>query len=222
MADKVTCKVQTLAGKDSGSIELDADVFQAPVHASLVHQVVRWQRAKRRAGTHATLNRAKMEGGGAKPWKQKGSGRARAGSSNSPLWKGGAVIHGPQPRSYEFRMPKRLRRQALASILSARLAEEKLLVVDNFDLSEAKTKEVAKALQALGIDSAKACCVCASTDEAFQRASKNLPGVTTLSVAGVNVYDLVKRPALICSKETVLELQARVKGELQAATEKAA
>ena len=212
--------VVNMEGKEVGSCKLDLRVFGSKIYQDLVHQTVRWQRAKRRAGTHATLNRAKMEGGGRKPFKQKGSGRARAGSRNSPLWKGGAVIFGPQPRDYSFRLNKSARRQALSSVLTSKIKEAQLVIVDNLKIDSGKTKDMANVLNAVVGSAGKELKMnavvllskeeFANTDNGVIRSTGNIPKVRTLSTEGVNVYDLVNHPVLVATKQSIEELQARV------------
>jgi large subunit ribosomal protein L4 len=203
------------AGKKVGSIDLDEAIFAAVIKKDLVHQVVRWQRAKKRAGTHSALNRAAMTGGGKKPWKQKGTGNARAGSKNSPVWVGGAVAHGPQPRSYEFSVPKRVRKAAICSALSAKKQGGKLVVIDDLVVS-GKTQEIQGVLSAVGMEKRGALIVLPEKNgegaELVSRSSKNIPGVKTVAAAGVNVYDLVNADLLVCTKEGVEALQSRVAG----------
>ena len=211
----VTQDIVDKAGKKVGSIDLDENIFGAVVKKDLVHQVVRWQRAKKRAGTHSALNRAAMTGGGKKPWRQKGTGNARAGSKNSPVWVGGAVAHGPQPRSYEFSVPKQVRKAAICSALTAKKQGGKLVVVDDLSVS-GKTKDMQSILSAIGMEKRGALIVLPDTtaeDGALvSRSSKNIPGVKTVPAMGLNVYDLVNAELLVCSKEGVEALQAKVAG----------
>ena len=214
----IKLKVLDKKGKESGTLSLDPRVFAAPIRPQAVQQVVRWQLAKRRAGTHAVLNRSKMEGGGRKPFKQKGTGNARAGSRRSPLWRGGAVIHGPQPRSYEFKVTKSTRAQAFASVLSDKVRSNSLVLVDDLEIETGKTKDVSALLKALKLDQAIGAtgiamvCEAKDSEQGLIRGAKNLPKVKTLSVAGANVYDLVNAGHLVVSKESVIALQDRLLG----------
>lgn len=213
----LTHSVVDMTGKEVGSIDLDPAVFGIEINQGLVHQVARWQRAKKRSGTHATLNRSKMEGGAKKPFKQKGTGRARAGTSRSPLWVGGAVIHGPQPRSYEFAIPKKQRRKALASVLTDKCLSNNLVIVDKLEVSSGKTKDMSAVLNSMGV-SAKACIlVSQDADEdksGVWLSSRNLPKVKTLQVEAANVYDLVNGAVLVIAKDAVETLQKKVSGAL--------
>lgn len=212
--ERVSVPVKDQQGNDVGSVELDARVFGAEIKPHLVHQVVRWQLAKRRAGTHSTLTRSMMAGGGAKPWKQKGTGRARAGSSKSPVWVGGAVSFGPQPRDYTFRLGKKERQAALRSVLSSKLRQGRILVVNDLSVPSGKTKEMSRLLTAVGVASGKGATVLLNGDyENASRPIRNLASSAALSLEGINVYDMMKRPYLVCTQETILQLQERLADE---------
>jgi large subunit ribosomal protein L4 len=206
-------KVLSMKGSEVGDVELDAEVFGVKVQADLVHQVVRWQRAKARSGTHATLTKGMMKGGNRKPFKQKGSGRARAGSNTSPLWVGGGKSHGPQPRDYEFRLSKRTRRQALASVLTDKVNKSTLVILDELSLSKGRTKEMVKVLKALKIEGKKLAIVLPGKEDLVWRGAGNLKNVITLPVQGMNVYDLLKHQYLVSTKEGVQAIEKRVKAE---------
>lgn len=210
MAEAIKIKIVDMNGKSAGEIEVDPQVFGAKVDRSLVYETVRWQRALKRAGTHHAQTRGEMKGGGAKPWKQKGTGRARAGSRNSPVWVGGAKAHGPQPRNYGFRLPKRSRRQALCSVLTDKLQNEGLIVVDKLECSEGKTKEFAQILKNVGADQGRSVVVTPEKEPMVWRAGKNIAKLTTLPVAGANVYDLVNAKHVVLTKDSVAALQDRV------------
>jgi large subunit ribosomal protein L4 len=209
----ITHKVLSQAGKEVASVTLGKDVFDAPIKEDLVHATVRWQLVKRRAGTHSALTKGMMEGGAKKPWRQKGTGRARAGTATSPVWVGGAVAHGPLPREYNLRITKRARRQALASVLSDKRANDQLFVLDSLTVKDGKTKSFASVLKALGIQDKKALLVTAGESVETLRAVRNMKTVTSLPIEGVNVYDLLKNEVLICSKDAVAELEKRVRAE---------
>ncbi len=195
--------------KPAGEISVPAAVLSGPVRESLLHEMVKSQLASRRAGTHATKTRHFVSGGGKKPWKQKGTGRARAGSIRSPLWAGGAVIFGPQPRSYAYQMPKSARRAALRSALAARHAEGKLVVVDALTLPEPKTKKMLECLAGLGVEGS-ALVVLAQSDDAVMRASRNLPHVKAIVAGGFNVYDVLKHATLVITRDALEQLAARI------------
>ena len=178
--------------------KLDKKVFEAPVRSDLLHAVVVAQMAARRAGTHATKNRALVSGGGRKPYRQKGTGRARAGTTRASQWAGGGVVFGPQPRSYEQRVPKKVRKAALRSALSLRNGEGKLRVIDAIALPEPKTRHVAQKLREL--EAEDALIVTAERALELERASRNLPTVRVLPVAGLNVRDVLARQHLLIEK----------------------
>jgi large subunit ribosomal protein L4 len=211
-----TARLLSGAGQDRGALALNDAVFKATVKSDLVHGAVRWQRAKRRAGTHDVLTRSEMKGGGKKPFKQKGTGSARAGSSVSPLWVGGAVVHGPTPRSYEFRLSKKTRRAALSSALSAKAGEGQFSVIEDMSAASGKTKDAVAMLKAAGLYGAKILVIvpdiCSDERQRFERGLRNLDRISVVPVAGVNVYDLVNSKHVVCVKEAVTALEARVIG----------
>lgn len=218
-SEKRNAKVFDASGKEKGSVELSPEVFQAAIKKELVHGAVRWQRAKRRAGTHDVLTRSEMKGGGRKPFKQKGTGNARAGSIISPLWVGGAVVHGPTPRSYEFRLSKKMRKGALQSALSVKASTGNFLVLEGIAGASGKTKDAVAVLKGLGVYGSKVLVVVPNEQsedrERFSRAVKNIEGVTTVPVAGVNVYDLMNSTNIVCVQGALAQLEARV-GEVKA------
>src|SRR5690606_28644732 len=166
----------------------------------VLHEAVVMQRASMRQGTHAVKNRSEVRGGGRKPWRQKGTGRARQGSIRSPQWVGGGVVFGPTPRSYSYKLPKKVRRLALKSALSSKVKEESLVVLESLAFDAPKTKEVIKMLSALNVNE-KALIVTADTDENVIRSANNLQGVKVLTVTEVNVLDLLSHDRLILTKE---------------------
>lgn len=211
--DNLNYKVVNSSGKEVGQLALDRDIFAAPINESLVHDVVVWQLAKRRRGTHSTLTKGVMEGSRKKPWKQKGSGKARAGTAQSPLWVGGAVAHGPHPRDYTSRLSKRTRRQALASVLSQKVRDQRLVILEDFGVKEGKTKEIVKTLSNVAAGARGVVIVAPKEATLAERAARNLSKVITLEVGGVNVYDLLRHDYLVCSKDSVGALVSRLKQE---------
>ncbi|HIE07437.1 MAG TPA: 50S ribosomal protein L4 [Desulfarculaceae bacterium] len=179
-------------------------VFNAEIKEHLVRDVVVWQLAKRRQGSAAVKNRAKVKGGGAKPWKQKGTGRARAGTSRSPIWRGGGVIFGPQPRDYGYSLPKQVRRQALISVLSQKFQEGKIFVLQDLALDGVKTKKVAELFTAFGVKSAM---LVAEDNRELALSARNLNGALAVNQNGVNVYDLLKYDYLILSDESLKKIE---------------
>ena len=196
--------------KEAGSVTLSPEVFEVPVRAEILNLVVRSIRAAWRAGTHQTLTRSMMKGGGAKPWRQKGTGRARSGSNISPVWTGGAVTFGPQPRDYSFKVNKKVRRLALKMALSSRLAGESLMVVKDIALPEAKTRHFAKVRSALGLE--KALVVVPTEAHALMLAGRNIPGVTVLAPEQLNVYDVLNHKQLVLLEGVIESVTARLSG----------
>lgn len=188
--------------------ELKVEIFGVKTRPHLLHQAVVMQLANRRAGTASTKSKGLVRGGGKKPWRQKGTGRARAGSIRSPIWVGGGTIFGPQPRDYSYRMPRTARKEALLSALSLKNLDGKLIVVDKFELEEAKTKLMRQALADLKIHSALI--VIAEADEKIERSSRNLPKVKVLRVEGLNVYDLMCYEHLILTEGALRRLEERL------------
>lgn len=185
-----TVDVYNLAKEKVGSAELSDAVFGAEVKEHLFHFVVRAQLAARRSGNHATKQRAMVAGGGKKPWRQKGTGRARQGSTRAPHWRGGGSVFGPQPRSHAFQVNKKVRRAALRCALSRRTGESALFVVDSLALPEARTRHFRNFMKAFGFESLLV--VLPTMDDAVSLAARNIPGVTVLPVEGLNVYDVLR------------------------------
>jgi len=208
-----TLDVVTAGNRKAGSVDLDPSIFEAPVRPHLFHAEVRRQLAKRRSGTHSTKNRAAVSGGGIKPWKQKGTGRARQGTIRAPQWAGGGVVFGPVPRSYEHALPKKVRRAALLGALSHQLREGNIKVVDELGLAEYKTKQVAKVLRDLALADAPVLIVIAAEDPFVERSARNLPNVSVLRVAGLNVYDVLRHPRLLLTKAAVAAIGERLGSE---------
>lgn len=194
--------------KEAGSVALSPEVFEVPVRAEILNLVVRAQRASWRAGTHATLNRALKVASGAKPFRQKGTGRARAGSTVSPIWTGGAVTFGPQPRDYGFKVNRKVWRLALRMALSARLASDNLLVVKDITLPEVKTKHFAKVKADLGLR--KSLIVAPKEAEAVFLAARNIPGVTVITPEQLNVYDILNHGQLVLMESVVEPVTERL------------
>lgn len=187
---------------------LKEEIFGVKSRPHLLHQTVVMQLANRRAGTAATKSKGFVSGGGKKPWRQKGTGRARAGSIRSPIWVGGGTIFGPQPRDYSYRLPRKARRQALLSALSLKNHDGKIIVVDKLELEAAKTKLMAQALAELKV--ASALIVVAQADEKIERAARNLPKAKVLRVEGLNVYDLMRYEHLILTAQALQLLEERL------------
>lgn len=185
-----------------GQVEISDSIMTYPIKPWLIHEVVKMQLACRRAGTHATLNRALIEGGGRKPWKQKGTGRARAGSIRSPLWRGGAVIFGPQPRDYSYTMPKKKVKNALKSAVKAKFDDAAVRILDTLVVESGKTKDAQKLLQTMGLEK-RVLIVYNEIDDKTFMAFRNIPKVDFLNVRGLNVYDVVNADNIIIMKDAL-------------------
>jgi large subunit ribosomal protein L4 len=201
--------VRNLDNQEVGDIELAEEVFGLPVRRDILARVVSWQLAKRRAGTHKTKGISDISGTTKKPYKQKGTGRARQGSLRSPQFRGGAVIFGPVVRSHEFGLQKKVRRLGLKTALSAKQAEGRLIVIDAARLDEAKTKALRARFDALGWDSVLI--IDGALDNGFARAARNLPKVDVLPEKGANVYDILRRDTLVLTRDAVQQLEARLR-----------
>jgi len=203
-------KVVNLENKAAGEIDLDDGVFGAPVRKDLLARAVNYQLAKRRQGTHKTKTRGEINGSTSRPWRQKGTGRARAGDRKAGHWRGGQTTFGPMPRDYSMDLPKKVRKLALKTALSSKQAEGKLIVLDAASASEPKTKAVAAQLKALGLSSAL---IVDGTeiDRNFQLAARNIPGVDLLPQQGANVYDILRRDTLVLTRQAVEQLQERLR-----------
>jgi len=188
-------------------IDVSDTVFNAPVREHLFHDVVRMQLASRRSGTAATKTRSEVSGGGKKPWKQKGTGRARSGSSRSPLWRGGGTMFGPTPRSYEYAVPKKVRKLALCSALSMKRKENKMLIVDKLELQEIKTAAFINLLRQLGFSNVL---IIAQENSNLEKSARNVPHVKVLRPEGLNVYDVLRYEQLIITQPCVDKIQGRL------------
>jgi large subunit ribosomal protein L4 len=197
-------------GEKVNSVELDDTVFNADVRDTLVQRVVVWQLAKRRSGTASTKTRGEISGGGKKPWRQKGTGRARAGTNRSPIWTGGGTIFGPKPRSYSFSLPKKMRKAALRSVLTAKLKDDQLTVIDKIELDEPKTKLFAEIMKTIGWEAEKVLFVTPEKDETLVRSSRNLYRVMVLPIEGLNVYDLLRFDRLVVLEAAVPRIHERL------------
>ncbi len=206
-----TVDVVTLDNKKVGTADLNADMFERPVRKDILQTVVRWQRAKRRQGTHMSKTRSMVSGGGAKPYKQKGTGNARRGSSRSPLIRGGGTIFGPSPRDYTFSLPKKIKKAAVKYALSYLHKNGKVIVVDKLESPEGKTGKLSKQLTGLGLK--RSVLVSNDLDMMFERASQNIPKFVYQPVAGVNVFDLLKYDGVVIEKESLAGLEERLGAE---------
>jgi len=194
------------SGAQIGEVELSDAVFGIEPNAHVVHEAVVMQRASLRAGTHKTKGRSEVSGGGRKPWRQKGTGRARQGSIRAPQWKGGGTVFGPMPRSYAYKLPKKVRRLAIKSALSAKVAGNELIVLDQLTMDAPKTKQFVEVLKNLKVER-KALVVAAEYDENVALSARNIPGITFISADGINVLDVVGHDKLIMTKDAVQKVE---------------
>ncbi len=195
-----------MSGKVVGDINLSDNVFGIDVNKEVVHQVVVNQLANKRQGTQSTKTKSEVRGGGIKPWKQKGTGRARQGSIRSAQWIKGGIVLGPKPRSYRYTLPKKVRRLALKSVLSSKVSENEIIVLDSLNFDKIKTKQMAEVLKNLKIDGT-AVVLIADKNENVERSANNIPGIKTLLANTVNVYDIVKHSKLIITKDAVSKVE---------------
>ena len=203
MADRLTAELFTANGEQTGEVDLNPDIFGIEPNAAVMHQVVTAQLAAARAGTHSTKTRAEVRGGGRKPWRQKGLGRARHGSIRSPQWAGGGVAHGPKPRDYSQRTPKKMKRLALRSALSARAADARIKVVEDFDVwAEPKTKNAIALLEAMGI-TGKVLLLAEDHERTAIKSFRNIEGVIASNLGQANTYDVLWAETVIMSKGTL-------------------
>ena len=198
--------LHNIEGERIGELSLSSKVFGAKVNEALLYEALRRQLASRRRGTASTKERGQVRGGGRKPWRQKGTGRARAGSIRSPIWKGGGTTFGPHPRDYSYSLSKKARRKSLRCALSAKFKEKKILILDNIDLKEAKTKRMASILAKLRSDK-KPLLIIEEKNEKARRAARNIKGVRVLSPNSLNVYDLLNHNRLILTKAALTRLE---------------
>jgi large subunit ribosomal protein L4 len=204
-------KVKNLKNEEVGELTLSDDVFAAPLNKSLIYEAVKSYMANQRAGTSATKTRGDTSGSGKKLWKQKGTGRARVASLRSPLWKGGGNVHGPQPRDWSYRIPKKMRRGAIRSVLSERLREGGLIVVENFELESHKTKDFIAMLAALGLEG-QTLIVEALENGNLALSSRNVQNITCVSPGGINVYNLLTHEQVALTRDAAALLDRQLGG----------
>nr|WP_072536868.1 50S ribosomal protein L4 [Anaerococcus mediterraneensis] len=198
--------ILNIKGENVGSLDLNETLFATQISEHAVYEVIKNQLANKRQGTQSAKTRAEVRGGGRKPFRQKGTGRARQGSIRAPHYTGGGVVFAPKPRDYSYKLAKKLRRKALYSVLTAKVNDNELVVVDSLSLENAKTKEAAAALKALNADS-KAYVVTAEKDDLVYRSFRNIAGVEVAEARLINVYDLVKHDKLVISKDAIAKLE---------------
>ena len=201
-----TIDVHNVQGKVVGQMELAADIFGITPNAHVLHLAVTRQLAAQRLGTHSTKTRSEVRGGGKKPWKQKGTGRARHGSRRSPIWVGGGITFGPTPRQYKVGLPRKVRRLALKSALSAKVQAGEVIVLDNLELEAPKTRRMVELLASINAPG-KAMIVLREYDENVEKSSRNIPGVLVEEAVGINVYDILNSDKLIMTRSAVEKVQ---------------
>ena len=201
-----TIKVVNMAGQEVGSVELSDAIFGIEPNESVVHEVVKNHLANCRQGTQSALTRAEVSGGGKKPWRQKGTGRARQGSTRAPQWTHGGIVFAPKPRSYSYVLNKKVKRLALKSVLSAKAQEGEIVVVDAIKMDAIKTKDFRNFLNAVGADG-KAVVVTPEANETVVKSARNLPGVVTTPAKLINVYDLINAKTLVIDKEALAVIE---------------
>ena len=201
-----TIKVMNMAGAEVGTMELNDAIFGIEPNTAVVHEVVKNHLANCRQGTQSALTRAEVSGGGKKPWRQKGTGHARQGSTRAPQWTHGGIVFAPKPRDYSYVLNKKVKRLALKSVLSARAAEGKLIVIDSIKMDVIKTADFRKFLNAVNVDS-KAVVVTPEVDETIVKSARNIPGVLTTPATNLNVYDLVNAQYLVVDQAALATIE---------------
>ena len=203
--------VVTIDNTDSGNIQLDPAIFEVRVKPDLLHAEVRRQLARRHAGTHSTKNRHAVSGGGSKPWRQKGTGRARQGTTRAGQWAGGGVIFGPVPRSYVHSLPRKVRAAALRSALSLRLQEGAVTLLEDFTLNVYQTRKMVEILSSLGLAGQGVLIVLSEADVRVERSARNLPQVDVIRAVGLNVYDVLRHSKLVMTRAAVEVISERLR-----------
>lgn len=202
------CEIVNTSAEKVGDVELKDDIFAVEIQPGVLHEVVCMQRANRRRGTASTKTRGEVRGSNAKPWRQKGTGRARSGTKKSPVWRGGGVTFGPQPRDYSYKLPKKVRKLALKMALSARLSEGNLIVVDEFKMQEIKTKEFVNVMNNFDFEN---CLVVTGEDnKTVSLSARNTVGYKVLPVQGLNVYDILKYSKLMLDQSILAQIEERL------------
>lgn len=200
-----TVAMYNTSGEQVGELALKDEIFGVKVHEAVLHDAVLMHLARRRLGTHSTKTRSEVSGGGRKPWRQKGTGRARHGTIRSPIWRGGGIVFGPHPRDYSYRLPKKVRRLALRSALSSKVNSGNLVVLDDLSFEQPKTREMVRILNNLNIDDALV--VTAERNETVEKSARNIPNVKPLAAAGLNVYDIMAYDKLVITKDAVNKVE---------------
>ena len=203
-----TVDIYNIQKEKVGELDLKDDIFGVEVRGDVLHEVVTWQRACRRSGCACTKTRGEVSGGGRKPWRQKGTGRARSGSNRSPVWKGGGTTFGPRPRSYAYTLPKKVRRLALKMALSSKLENGQLVVLEGYPHNEPRTKDFVAVLKTFELN--KALFISLEENRALELSARNVPGVQVMLPMGLNVYDILKYDHLVLFSPALAAIEARL------------
>ena len=203
-----TVDIYNIQKEKVGELDLKDDIFGVEVRGDVLHEVVTWQRACRRSGCACTKTRGEVKGGGRKPWRQKGTGRARSGSNRSPVWKGGGTTFGPRPRSYAYTLPKKVRRLALKMALSSKLENGQLVVLEGYPFEAPKTKDFVAVLKTFELN--KALFIAPEENRALELSARNVPGVQVMLPVGLNVYDILKYDHLVLLSPALAAIEARL------------
>ena len=201
--------IKSMDNKDAGKMDLPDDIFGLDGSEALMHSAIVNHLANKRQGTHSTKTRGMVRGGGAKPYKQKGTGRARAGTNNSPLWTGGGTVFGPSPRDYSYKMPRKARRKAFFAAVSGKISDNEVIVVDSLSIDEPKTAKMAGILEGLGLTGGSLLVVTKELDRNIALSLRNLPGVNLRQSMDVNTYDMLAHDKVLITKEAMESLQGR-------------
>jgi large subunit ribosomal protein L4 len=201
-------EVKNIENKKAGDVELNESIFGVEVKEHIIHDIVRMQLANRRSGNACTKTRGEVRGSGAKPWRQKGTGRARAGTRKSPLWRGGGTAFGPKPRDFSYKLPRKVRKLGICMALSARFSEENLVVLDSFQLEQIKTKNFVEVMGNLALDNALI--VTGEVNENLEKSSRNVHGFKVMSSRGLNVYDILLHRKVVLLQDCLGQLEERL------------
>lgn len=211
MTTKLTLNVVDQSGKTVDEMAINENLWAQDINKDLLHQVVVMSLANKRAGTASTKDRSDVRGGGKKPWRQKGTGRARAGSIRSPLWRGGGIVFGPHPKDYSYSLSKKIRRKALIHALASKIQEKNLIVLDDFKIDKPKTKKMIEILKKLNILGEKNLLVVKLLDETIKMAGRNLAALKLMNVKDLNAYEILNTTKVILTKEAFLEIEREAK-----------
>jgi len=201
-------ELKNIKNEKAGDVELNDSIFKVEVKEHIIHDIVRMQMANRRSGNACTKTRGEVRGSGAKPWRQKGTGRARAGTRKSPVWRGGGTAFGPKPRDFSYKLPRKVRKLGICMALSSRLSEDNLVVLDDFQLEQIKTKNFVEVMGTLSIDNALI--VTGTLNENLEKSSRNVHGFKVMSTKGLNVYDILLHRKVILIQDCLGKLEERL------------